>query len=47
MPNFSLETSWEDTCIRDVGIHGNMINSNSFNLELSAAEWEPVSFVLQ
>ena len=37
---------WEDTSFGDVGMHGNIMNSISFNLELSAAEWEPVSVVL-
>jgi hypothetical protein len=47
MLNFSLKTSWEDTGFGDVGIHGNIMNSISFNLELSVAEWEPVLVALQ
>jgi hypothetical protein len=47
MPNFSLKTSWEDASFGDVGICGNIMNSISFNLELSAAEWGPVSVALQ
>jgi hypothetical protein len=47
LPNFSLKTVWEGTSFGDVGIHGNIMNSISFNLELSGAEWEPVSVALQ
>jgi len=47
MPNFGLKTSWEDTSFGDVGICGNIMNSISFSLELSAADWGPVSVALQ
>lgn len=47
MLNFSLKTFWEDTSFGDVGIHGNIMNGISFNLELSPAEWEPASVTVQ